>query len=460
MSRQLRSGRNYNASKAPPAPKRGLRKGKTGNGNELRKAKQASKENSKQQLVPKKREQLTFGTTLGDKICPGESVYIVGANKRPGIALHGNNGVKLSPSAYVALTKRAPPIWRVLTWPKPAIKSRMIADAPEDGEAAVQKNAEAAERAPGAQEDAPGSADRAPAAKSVPTTPTITAWEGLDLGDEVYTTARTSRLRDKSLALNSDGEQVLAQYVVNDNMSETPTVGSERKKRRRRKSKGKLKAPVESPSNESKSTANHEGLTWGEEVRRATGDDPGADQLSKLPDLSKWVNPDWSRLDYLPANSEPSAATDSESVQVNALIYKVKEDFGYNDDEYVEVLRNLRKQERSESSHSQTRGAGPSQKRTHQVTVEEVAEESEATETSRTQSYVGKGKGREKPKGKAKKRKRPSLGMALDDLEGPRECTARPPDRNDTNRYRNNAQYTTHKQKYKIDEEGGTGRGP
>ncbi|CCO32933.1 hypothetical protein BN14_06997 [Rhizoctonia solani AG-1 IB] len=432
MSRQLRSGRNYNASKAPTAPKRRSRKGKTGDGNESRKAEQASKENSKQQLVPKKRERLTFGTTLGDKIRPGESVYIVGADKRPGIALYGNDGVKLSPSAYVALTKRAPPIRRVLTWPKPAIESRMIADAPEDGEAAAQKNAEAAERAPGAQEDAPGSADRAPAAESVPTTPTITAREGSDSGDEVYTTARTSRLRNESLALNSDGEQVLAQYVVNDNMNETPTMGSERKKRHRRKSKGKVKAPVESPSNESKSTANHEGLTWDKEVRRATGDDPGADQLSELPDLSEWVNPDWSRSDYLPANSEPSAATDSESVQVNALIYKVNDDFVYDDDEYVEVLRNLREQERLESSHSQTRGAGPSQKRTHRVTVEEVAEESEATETSRTQSYVDKGKGRAKPKRKAKKRKRPSLGMALDNLEGPRERAARPPDHHDT----------------------------
>ncbi|KAF8666245.1 hypothetical protein RHS04_09699 [Rhizoctonia solani] len=417
MSRQLRSGRSYNASKEPQVPKRKTRQrkaaGAKANANE-----QALETNSKQLIIPRERERLTFGTAPGERN-PRESVHIVGTGRRRGVALVGNNAVKLSPSAYAALTNRAPPIRRVLSWPTPAIKTRMIADAPKEGEAAVPRNAEAAVRVPGEQELTPGGTNRVPAAVGAPETPlTTTRRKDTSSDDNVYVTARTSRVCDKSIVLNSEGEPLLAQYVVNDDTSKTPSVSSEQRKRRRRKSKGNMKDPIGSPSNESKSTANYEGLTWDEEVQRVNGKDPGGPNTSLL-DISKWVNPDWSRLDYIHKSNEQSAGTDGESVQVNALIFKVDENYVYNDDEYVEVLRNLRNQDQSESTHSQSQGAGPSQAcQTHRVTVEEIDKETEATETSWTRLYVGKGKGKKKPRERSRKRKRPSLRMALNDLEG------------------------------------------
>ncbi|KEP44986.1 zinc knuckle protein [Rhizoctonia solani 123E] len=226
------------------------------------------------------------------------------------------------------------------------------------------------------------------------------------------------------MVLDESGNPLLDQYVV-DNTSDSPTVSSARKKRRHRKSKGKSKAiePETSMSTESKSTGSHEGLTWDEEVRRSTGNDAYAELYEDLPDASKWVNPDWSRSDYLspsiPGSYKLNSETDRDSIQVNALIYEVDGDYVFDDDEYATVIRNLRESERSETPHSQTRGAGSSQsRRGHRVTVEEVDDESDKTTTSRTRSYVGKGKGKSKPKKKSKKRKRPSLGMALEDLEG------------------------------------------
>ncbi|KAF8752795.1 hypothetical protein RHS01_07224 [Rhizoctonia solani] len=400
MSRQLRSGRSYDASKEPQVPKRKTRQRKAA-GAKADANEQASETNSKQLIVPRERERLTFGTAPGERN-PRESVHIIGTGRRRGVALVGNDAVKLSPSAYAALTNRAPPIRRVLSWPTPAIETRMIADAPKEGEAAVPRNAEAAVRVPGEQELTPGGTDRAPAAVRAPETPsTNMRRKDTSSDDDVYVTARTSRVCDESIVLDSEGEPLLAQYVVNDDTSKTPPLVA---------SEGSAGA----------------GLTWDEEVRRVNGEDPGGPNTS-LPDISEWVNPDWSRSDYIHESNEQSAGTDGESVQVNALIFEVDDNYVYDDDEYVEVLRNLRNQDRSESTHSQSRGAGPSQARqTHRVTVEEIDEETETTETSRTRSYVGKGKGKKKPRERSRKRKRPSLGMALDDLEGSRGERGRP----------------------------------
>ncbi|GAB1528299.1 hypothetical protein RhiTH_011492 [Rhizoctonia solani] len=276
----------------------------------------------------------------------------------------------------------------------------MIADAPKEGEAAIPRNAEAAVRVPGEQELTPRGTNRAPAAIRAPETPLT-----------------TTRRKDTSLDNNVEGELLLAQYIVNDNTSKTPSASSEQRKRRRRKSKGNTRDLIGSSSNESKSTANYEGLTWDEEVQRVNGKDPGGPNTS-LPDISKWVNPDWSRLDYIPKSNEQSAGTNGESVQVNALIFKVDENYVYNNNKYAQVLRNLRNQDWSKSTHSQSQGAGPLQARqTHQVTVEEINKETKATETSQTRSYVGKGKCKKKPRERGKKCKQPSLGMALDNLE-------------------------------------------
>jgi hypothetical protein len=100
---------------------------------------------------------------------------------------------------------------------------------PAEGGAAAQKSTEVAKRVLGAQEDAPRSANRGLATERVPTAPTIISQEGLDSDDKVYMTVRASWLHNKSLVLNSNGEPVLAQYLVNENMNETPTMGSKRR---------------------------------------------------------------------------------------------------------------------------------------------------------------------------------------------------------------------------------------
>ncbi|KEP45070.1 hypothetical protein V565_322490 [Rhizoctonia solani 123E] len=314
---------------------------------------------------------------------------------------------------------RAPPIARVMSWSLPTPETRTRADAPTEGEVTAQSSVKAADRAPGAQDNAPGNAECAPAAPRAPNTPRAIE---PDSEHEVFVTARTSRVLDESMALDESGNPLLAQYIV-DNTSDSPTVSSARKKRRQRKSKGKSKAvkPDMSISIESKSAANNEELTWDEEVRRATRGKPYDDIYGDLPDVSEWVNPDWSRSDYpsppVRTSNEHGAETDHESIQVNALIYELDDNYVFDDDEYASVLRNLREQDHSEtqSSYSQTRGAGSSHKhRKHRVTLEEVDDESNATATSRTRSHRSKGKGKEKskPRRKGKKRRRSSDGSS------------------------------------------------
>ncbi|KAG8731517.1 hypothetical protein FRC11_003933, partial [Ceratobasidium sp. 423] len=110
------------------------------------------------------------------------------------------------------------------------------------------------------------------------------------------------------------------------------------------------------------------------------------------------------------------------SVEVNAVIYEVNDDYIFDDKEYAAILRNLRERGETESSFGQTCGTGSSRsQRTHRVTIEEVDDESGVTATSRTELYIGKSKGKSKPKKKSKEHKRPSLGVALDDLEGPHD---------------------------------------
>ncbi|KAG8748928.1 hypothetical protein FRC11_011736 [Ceratobasidium sp. 423] len=71
---------------------------------------------------------------------PGEHAVVVGTYKWHGIALTGDDGVMLSPSAYLALTHQVPPIWRVLSWPLPTIKTCMITDAPANREVTLQQS--------------------------------------------------------------------------------------------------------------------------------------------------------------------------------------------------------------------------------------------------------------------------------------------------------------------------------
>ncbi|KAG8727494.1 hypothetical protein FRC11_013047, partial [Ceratobasidium sp. 423] len=405
MSRELRSGRNYDASKAPDAPERCTKKHKASAETERNESKKANKSKGEQAIVPMRRGRLTFGTVPGDASGPGECA-VVGTGKQRDIALARNDGVKLSPAAYVALTHRAPPIRRVLSWPLPMLETHMIAEAPADREATSQQSVEDAKCVPVELVAAPGSAKCAPAAIEVPTTPTTTTDSlGAESGNDVYVTARASHVRDKSMAPDENGCR-----KMNDHVSETPTASSKRK-RTRHKSKGKAKAKEPNVSTGTESTGNQEGLTWDEEVRRTTGEDPYTELYGDLPDISEWRD----------------IETDRESIQVNALIYEVNENYVFDNDEYAAILRNLRTQEETESSHSQTRGGGPSRSHhAHHVKIEGVDDESEGTIASRTESYVGKGKGKSKPKKKSKKHKRPSLGIALDDLKGPRDRLTKP----------------------------------
>ncbi|KAG8756428.1 hypothetical protein FRC11_005314 [Ceratobasidium sp. 423] len=226
------------------------------------------------------------------------------------------------------------------------------------------------------------------------------------------------------MVLDADVQPLLAQYLVNDNVSETPTISSKHKKHCRRKSKGKGKAKEPNVSNSTESTSNHEGLTWDEEVQCTTGEDPYMELYGDLPDVSEWVNPNWSCSNYMHTetndSNEHDNGTNNESVKVTALIYKVNKNYVFDNDKYAAVLRNLCTQEETESSHSQTHGAGLSQSHcAHRMMIEEVEDESEGTVSSHTESYIGKGKGKSKPKKKSKKHKHLSLGVTLDDLEGP-----------------------------------------
>ncbi|QRW22397.1 hypothetical protein RhiXN_09984 [Rhizoctonia solani] len=437
MSRRLRSGRNYDASKVPTAPKRRADKRMAPKAANRVEPKTSNKTTDEQAIVPAGRVQLTFGTMPQGAREPGERMVVLGVGKRQGIAFADTEGVKLSPSAYMALTQRAPPIRKVLSWPLPINEARREADAPMNREATSERSVELVERASVERTSAPAYADDQRTTSEVPTTPNMGAESRRESDDEIFVTARTSRVLNESIVLDDDGKPVLAQYIVNDEReSETPSKNSKRKRTRRKsKGKGKEKELDISVSTESKSTANHEGLTWDEEVRRANGDDGGPGDVEELPDVSDWINPNWSRSDYIPTSEGDCTKAESGngSVEVNALIYKLADEYAFDDEEYASVLRNLRSSERSESTHSQTREAGPS--RQPRVTIKEVDSGSEDTTTSRTRSHKSKGKAKAKAKGK--KRKRPSLGAALDDLEGTREHHIRQTDPQSTpNAYR------------------------
>ncbi|KAG8727326.1 hypothetical protein FRC11_013490 [Ceratobasidium sp. 423] len=249
MSRKLRSGRNYDASKAPAAPKRCNKKCKVPEESVREEPRQTNRDKGEQATVPEKRGRLTFGTVAGDPNGPGERTVVVGTSKRRGIALTGDNGVMLSPSAYLALTHRAPPIRRVLSWLLPTVKTRAIADAPADGEATSQQSVEAAECAPVELVAAPGSAECVPAAIEAPTTPTTTTdSRGAESDNDVYVTARTSRVRDESIALDENGEPVLAHctrsYIGKGKGKAKP---KKKSKKRKRPSLGAVLDDLEGP---------------------------------------------------------------------------------------------------------------------------------------------------------------------------------------------------------------------
>ncbi|GAB1524404.1 hypothetical protein RhiTH_007558 [Rhizoctonia solani] len=166
--------------------------------------------------------------------------------------------------------------------------------------------------------------------------------------------ARTSCVLNESIVLDDDGKPMLAQYIVIDEKeSKTPSKNSKRKRTRHKsKGKGKEKELDISVSTKSKSTANHEGLTWDKEVRQANGNNGGPGNVEELPDVSNWVNPNWSQLDYIPTSEGDCTKAESgnRSIKVNALIYKLADEYAFDDEDTPEPeeLQKVRKHSQSD----------------------------------------------------------------------------------------------------------------
>jgi hypothetical protein len=83
-------------------------------------------------------------------------------------------------------------------------------------------------------------------------------------------------------------------------------------------------------------------LSWAEELERPNE----VDKLLSPKQLREFmVNVDWSRSAYLsaPASTEQnSVESEVTGVAVNAIVYKVDDDYAFSDEEYAEMLRKLR----------------------------------------------------------------------------------------------------------------------
>ncbi|KAG8725684.1 hypothetical protein FRC10_007956, partial [Ceratobasidium sp. 414] len=127
------------------------------------------------------------------------------------------------------------------------------------------------------------------------------------------------------------------------------------------------------------------------------------------------------------ARTESGAASETESVVVNAIVYEVADDYVFSDGEYADILRNLREDNSDRPAPSQTSGAGPSKRRANpRVTVEEVDDEDEPSVRSvqsASESSAIPAEKKKKKKGKKKKTSKrtevPELGVELDNLKRP-----------------------------------------
>ncbi|KAF8596071.1 hypothetical protein BDV93DRAFT_514462 [Ceratobasidium sp. AG-I] len=218
MSRQLRSGREYDAEKAPEPTKRSTRKGK-------------GKETiNSEQTMTIKTNKLTFGSVdPTEHVSETPPVVVHGAWKRCGVTLNNDATLKVSPILYMRMYGRPPPI-------KGA--RRMIAapesDACDDTDAPTERDASntTTQAAYSALElgDEPSSeaADSAPAATDAPSvmTPissTLRAAGEVLSDDEVdlFITARTSRVRSDSPREDENIQISHEQYKVESVMAQT-----------------------------------------------------------------------------------------------------------------------------------------------------------------------------------------------------------------------------------------------
>ncbi|KAF8597140.1 hypothetical protein BDV93DRAFT_513603 [Ceratobasidium sp. AG-I] len=374
-----------------------------------------------------KTNKLTFGSVdLTEHDSETPPAVARGAWKRHGVALNDNATLKVSPVLYMTMYGHPPPIKsarRMIT----ALESdaRVEADAPAVRDA-NRSTVRAANRALGlGMEPSPEAADSAPAAIDAPSVTTPPSGASRTAGEatsdnevDLYITARTSRVRSKSPSENNNTNISDAQYRVESESASSPSSKRHKKKRKRRS-----RSLPESPNSPTFRRSNTAVTDWEAEMRLAEGL-PG--RVSSLPDIDpSWVNPNWSRSAYEVSDSQGSGnETKTTSVAVNALIYKVEENYVFSDSEYADVLRNLRSETSASDHPSQTSGAGPSNRRRNpKVTIEDAEDEETRSwsvpsdEPGSDPSVAPKPKG----KGRANKKKKkvvrmPELGVEVDNL--------------------------------------------
>ncbi|KAG9122053.1 hypothetical protein FRC07_001725, partial [Ceratobasidium sp. 392] len=174
-------------------------------------------------------------------------------------------------------------------------------------------------------------------------------------------------------------------------------------------------------------------VNWDKQVREAEN----APQYIYDEDIENWRNPFASAFAQLPEGSDHISVCSEDSntgnvpIEINAFICQVPDDYVNNDEQYEEVLWQLRRASEEAASAISDHQAGPSTglsrpcRRNPRVTVEEEPEPSQqGYKSSTTEMSTQKGKGKRKPKNKSSKKKtsspkakRPNLGLNIEELQ-------------------------------------------
>ncbi|KAG9123637.1 hypothetical protein FRC07_014422, partial [Ceratobasidium sp. 392] len=233
---------------------------------------------------------------------------------------------------------------------------------------------------------------------------------------------RTPKVYDLPVSSDSERERLIRKR--------SPSAPPTDRPRKEARSKGKGRARRHTVTEEaikklvppSESEKTNDIISWDEEVRRLES----SPRYIYDEDIERWHNPFWSSISYNSTNqASKSEPGDNESIEVNAFIYEVHDDYVNNDEQYAEVLLNLRNAHSRASGSADSRAAGPSRPRPREFpkpTVEEVEDGGERSDCSAsTQTSKGKGKGKARPKKKkpksSAKKKRPSLGLNVEELQ-------------------------------------------
>ncbi|QRV82348.1 Transposon Ty3-G Gag-Pol polyprotein [Ceratobasidium sp. AG-Ba] len=155
-------------------------------------------------------------------------------------------------------------------------------------------------------------------------------------------------------------------------------------------------------------------ISWDEEVRRSENVPDDGEKT----ELDGWKNPFWSSISGSGTERrvEPS---ESDSVEVNAFIYEVNSDYVNNDEQYEQLLWNLRQSHNERSETPEHMRAGPSRTRrprTPRVTIEEIEDEDAHHTESSSTTHMSTKKGKGKKRSKSQRTKRPDLGLDAEAL--------------------------------------------